>query len=317
MALTNLVTGIISRVTALRPVRVYLWYASRTGPLLAAGLSFQGIFALFAAIWVGFSIAGLIVSSDTKITETFVELLRTNVPGLIGGSDSAAINPDTLLSSSILGWTGAVAAAGLLMTALGWLASGRDAVRRIFDLPAPPQNILLLKIKDLGVALAFMGLLAASAALSVLSTSMLSIIMQWWSINPQSEITVSVVSIAGTLITVLIDTVILGAFYRVLSGIRIPLRHLAQGTILGASALGAIKITGSSLLGGAMTNPLLASFAVIVGLLIWFNLICQVILLGAAWIAVAANDMGIDLSETRRPPAAAVGTSDAAVGNVL
>ena len=53
-----------------------------------------------------------------------------------------------------------------------------------------------------------------------------------------------------------------------------------------------LKVLGSSLLGGASKNPLLASFAVIIGLLIWFNLICQVILLSGAWIAVSVSDDG-------------------------
>ena len=50
---------------------------------------------------------------------------------------------------------------------------------------------------------------------------------------------------------------------------------------------------GSALLGGASNNPLLASFAVIIGLLIWFNFICQVILIAASWIAVGMADRGM------------------------
>ena len=38
----------------------------------------------------------------------------------------------------------------------------------------------------------------------------------------------------------------------------------------------------------------------IIGLLIWFNLICQVILLGAAWISVGATDRGLDLAGKRK-----------------
>ena len=37
----------------------------------------------------------------------------------------------------------------------------------------------------------------------------------------------------------------------------------------------------------------------IIGLLIWFNLICQVPLMGATWIAVSADDDGVDLSGRR------------------
>jgi membrane protein len=54
-----------------------------------------------------------------------------------------------------------------------------------------------------------------------------------------------------------------------------------------------LKVLGNALLGGASRNPLLASFAVIIGLLIWFNLISQVILLSASWIAIGVADDGI------------------------
>jgi membrane protein len=56
-----------------------------------------------------------------------------------------------------------------------------------------------------------------------------------------------------------------------------------------------LKVLGSLLLGGASSNPLIASFAVIVGLLIWFNLVCQVILVCAAWVVVSASDAGVPL----------------------
>ena len=54
---------------------------------------------------------------------------------------------------------------------------------------------------------------------------------------------------------------------------------------------------GNSLLGGASNNPLIASFAVFIGLLIWFNLVCQVVLAAAAWVAVGIKDDRIVLDE--------------------
>jgi membrane protein len=77
--------------------------------------------------------------------------------------------------------------------------------------------------------------------------------------------------------------------------VHIPLRFLAQGSLLGAFALGVLKVLGTALLGGATRNPLLASFAVIIGLLIWFTLICQVILIAACWVFVSMKDAGVPL----------------------
>jgi membrane protein len=92
-----------------------------------------------------------------------------------------------------------------------------------------------------------------------------------------------------------LDATILGGLFRVLSGVPIPWRRLRGGAIIGAITLGALKVLGGSLLGVSKSNPLLASFAVILGLLIFFNFVCQIILISASWIAVAMHDRGLSI----------------------
>jgi membrane protein len=289
-----------ARVMKLKPVRVFVHYNERRGPLLAAGLSFQSIFAVFAAIWVGFAIAGFVISANPALEQAILDLIAINLPGLfaVGGGDGV-IDRDRLFEASILGWTGTIAAAGLLFTVLGWLASGREAVRIMFGLPGSKTNFLLLKLRDLGLVLAFSAAMLLSAVLSVLSTAALDALLAWVGAEDRSPLSTVAARIVGLVVVLVLDTIVLGLFYRVVSGIRIPMRQLAQGTIIAAVALGVLKALGTTLLGAATNNPLLASFAVIIGLLIWFNLICQVILLGSAWIAVSAADRGLDLSAGR------------------
>ena len=50
---------------------------------------------------------------------------------------------------------GALAILVSLVTAIAWLGSARGAVRDIAQLAAPPTNFLLLKLKDLGLAIGF------------------------------------------------------------------------------------------------------------------------------------------------------------------
>ncbi len=292
MGLPDRIAAVTAFVFKLKPVRVFLHYATRRGPILAAGLSYQAIFAVFAGIWVAFAVAGFVITADPQLQRAFFDLLATNVPGLIDAGDGGAIDPSALLSASILGWTGAIAAAGLLFTALGWLASGREAVRAILGLPGPTTNPVLLALKDLGLAIGFGAVMVAAAGVSVFSTAALGAV----GIGEDSIAGTIAVRSAGLLAVLVLDFVVLGAFYRIVSGVRIPLRQLVPGTLIAAVALGALQALGSTLLGGASSNPLLASFAVIIGLLIWFNLICQVILIGSAWIAVSAADHGVDLS---------------------
>lgn len=293
----------ITWVLELRAVRVFRHYADNLGPLLSSGLSYQGIFAVFAAIWVGFAVAGFIVQGNPILLNAVYNFISANVPGLIGdGSGNGAITRETLADSSVLGITGIIAAFGLFFTALGWIASGRDAVRSMFGLEGAETNFLILKLRDVGLAVGFGLAVLISAVLSVASTAALSWILDLASINEDSSAARVATQIVSLVIVLILDTATLGIFYRVVSGIKIPFRMLAQGTIIAALALGALKFGGSFLLEGATRNPLLASFAVIIGLLIWFNLICQIILIGSAWIAVGADDADLDISGDRRDP---------------
>ena len=296
----------VTWVRALKPVRVFEWYAERRGPLLSSGLSYQAIFAVFGAIWVTFAIAGAVIASRPALQAALFDLIDTSVPGLIDdGNGAGAIDVENLFSAGIFGWTGLIAAGVLLFTALGWLASGRDAVRAMFDLKAAETNPVLLKLKDLGLAAAFGLALVVSAVLTVLSTNFLGTVFVWLGVDERSDAAYYSLRASVLLIVLGLDALVLATFYRVVSGIAIPFRLLAEGTILAAVGLGVLKVLGTALLGGATNNPLLASFAVIIGLLIWFNLVCQVILIGSAWIAVGASDAGVDLRGRKKRPKAA------------
>jgi len=287
--------ALIAWVQRRKPVRVVQHYASRRGPILAAGLSYQAIFSVFAALWATFAVAGLVIGANPVLREGLFDVLATSVPGLIGRGEDGAIDPDDLLSAGVLGWTGAISLVAALVTAIAWLGSARDAVRDIAELAAPPTNFLLLKLKDLGLALAFGVALIVSAALSVGSTAALTGVLDLLGVDEDSVPATITARALGLVLAFALDVVVLAALYRVLAGVPMPARPLWQGSLLGALALGVLKALGSSLLGGASSNPLIASFAVIVGLLIWFNLICQVILIGAAWVVVSARDTGAGL----------------------
>jgi membrane protein len=257
------------------------------GPLLSQGLSWQAVFATFAALWVTFAIAGFWLREDTPLRSALLEGLANAVPGLIDTGGGGAVRIDDLLSVGVLGWTGAIAALGLIWTAIGWLSSGRAAVRVIAGLPADSGNFILLKLRDAGLTLAFGVAVLISAALSLGSTSLLQSLFDWIGVDRAGPIATVATRIAGIAIALVFDAIVLWLFFRVASGMPVRGRPLIEGVVLGAVALGVLKTLGGALLGGASSNPLLASFAVIIGLLIWFNLICQAILLAAAWVAEA------------------------------
>lgn len=282
---------IVDAVLAWRPVRVALHYIQHRGPLLASGLAYQALFAVFAALWVVFAIAGLVVSGDLVLQDSLFRILNTAVPGLIAtGDNDGAINPEQLLSASVFGITGAIALGGLLFTALGWLSSVRKGVRVLLELPPPRTNPVLQKLMDFGFGIAFGVALLVTAALSFAGTSATSALLDLIGLGSDSVVTTVASRTVTLLVLVLLYLAMLTGVYRVLSGVRLPVRYLRQGVLIAGIGLAGLTVLGTSLLGGATRNPLAASFAVLLGLLIYFNFVSQVILLGASWIAVVTDD---------------------------
>ncbi|MEO6117092.1 MAG: YihY/virulence factor BrkB family protein [Pseudolysinimonas sp.] len=289
----------VAWVTALKPVRVVTHYSNQRGPILASGLAFQGIFAVFATLWVAFSIAGLVIAGNEQLQDAIVTTLNNAIPGLIdtdgAGPMTGAVDLKVLLSASVFTWTGAIALVGLFFTALGWLQSARNAVREMFELPNPATNFALLKVRDVALGFVLGIALLLSAVLSVASTSATSFVLGLIGITSHSMVSTVASRVVTVVVMFVLDTFVLATLYRVLASVRIPRRRLWAGALLGAVGLGALKILGSVLLGGASNNPLIASFAVLAGLLIFFNFSCQVILIAAAWIDVGLEDAGIEV----------------------
>lgn len=284
-----------------RPVRVFTHYSETGGPLLASGLAFQALFAIFAALFVFFAVFGFVLRDNAALRDSLLDMIEMSVPGLIGETGgSALVTVDTLLDSSILSWTGAIAAAGLIWTALGFLGSLRQAVRLLFGLPGPTTNFFLLKLKDAASAVVFGVVLIVSAALSVFSTSALGWGLDLVGIGRDSIAGTVGIRIIGLILMLVLDTATLAGSFRFLSGIPIPWKKLWVGALLGGIALGGLKVLGTTLLAGASRNPLFASFVVFIGLLIWFNFVCQVVLIAASWISIGMSDAGI--SARKRTP---------------
>jgi len=285
------VKELAARIQAWKPVRVYTHYADVRGTILSAGMSYQAIFAIFAALWVGFSIAGLLLTANQGLLDALYLIINQSVPGLIGAD--GIIDPKLLATAGVFTWIGAVALAGLLFTALNWLSATTLAVRTVFGMPRQTMFFLLVKLRELGLGLGFGLALILSAVVSLASTALLGALFALLGIPQDSVFYAASARLLGIAVVLLIDTFTLAGLFRVLSRVRIPPRRLFAGALIGGISLGVLKVLGGALLGGASRNPLLATFAVFIGLLIWFNLVSTVTLLAASWIAVGMDDAGI------------------------
>jgi Predicted membrane protein len=298
MGLKERIAAVTAWVQARKPVRVFLRYGRDRGPLFASGLAYQALFAVFAALWVGFSIAGLVVSGSAGLQGVILDFLDETIPGLIDDGDgTGAIDPEVLSQGAAFSISGVVALGGLLFTALGWLDAARSSVRRMLDLPPVTRNVFLQKGLDLAAGIAFAVLLLAAAGLSFAGSSATALLLDWLGVSRDSVLGFVAGRVVSIAVSVLVYAVALAGLYRFIAGAKVPWRFLRGGILLGAVGIAGLTILSGLLLGGASNNPLIASFAVIAGLLIYYNFVCQVLLLAASWMAVGIEDAGVVLDE--------------------
>ncbi|MGN6744345.1 MAG: YihY/virulence factor BrkB family protein [Amnibacterium sp.] len=292
--------GLVQRVLALRPVRVVVHYTGENGPLIASGMTYQALFALFAALWFAFSVAGFVVEGDPQLQQVVFRGINRFIPRLIAYTDAqGTVHPGAVAARTLLERTGlsistAISLAGVLLTTVGFLGTLRTAIRIMFGLPGPRTNPVLLKLMDVGYTAGFGAVVLLTTVISLVSNTALGAVARFLGFDRTSPVQQIGATAVSSVVLLLIDTLLVAVAFRVLSGIPVPRRRLLVGALIGGVGLAALQTLGTSLLGGASRNPVLSTFATIVGLLLYFNFICQVLLVAASWIAVGMQDAHID-----------------------
>ncbi|WP_309708932.1 YhjD/YihY/BrkB family envelope integrity protein, partial [Pseudolysinimonas sp.] len=154
-------------------------------------------------------------------------------------------------------------------------------------------NVVVQKLIDLALGVGFAALLLIAAGLSFAGTTATENLLWLLGIDTRSVAGFVLSRTVTLVVAVLVYAVALAGIYRLLARVKVPARILRHGVLLGAIGLAMLTVAGGLLLGGAQNNPLIASFAVVAGLLIYYNLASQVILLAATWMAVDVDDEGI------------------------
>lgn len=280
----------LCRFYTLRPVRVFLLYVERRGPLMAAGLAYRLFFAIAALLVVAFAALGMIIAGDEDLREISVTALDRGVPGLIDMADDQGglVTPDRLFeATSGLGWAIVVSSAVMLVTSLAWIGGIRQAMRGIFALHPVAVHPVVLWLKDLGT-LALLGvIMVVTTGLGVVATNTLGALLSVLHLTAVSQV---LTQGAGLAVMILLDILVAVVLFHSASAIDMPRSVLLQGAVIAGLGTTLLRTFSTQILGSFGNNPLLLSFAVILALFIWFFLLSQVYLLATAWCAIGSAD---------------------------
>lgn len=298
----NRATEITQRTLGWFPIRVWRHFLQNNGFLLSAGVSYQALFAFFAAIYVAFAAVGLWLGGSPAAIQGLIEVINSYIPGLIGDADDglishAQVEQITSGNSGVLAVTGGIALLAAAWTAIGFVTFARRAVRDIFGLPYDDRSYLLLKARDLLAAVAFGSALIVGSVLSALGTWSLRAVLALFGFGTGSFLYNGTVQVLSVLVSLLINAAALAALFWFLTGTSRRWRTIWPGALVGGIAITLLQLAAGLLLAYTPSNPLLATFAIFVGLLVWFRVMGMATLVSAAWIAVTAKDENVPLME--------------------
>lgn len=287
-----------ARIAQWFPIRVWRHFLQHNGFLLAAGMSYQGLFAVFSALYLAFAGVGIWLGGSRAAVDGLIRIVNGYIPGLI--SAHGLVKPEqveaaTQESGRLLTITGGVAAVVVIWTAIGFVTFTRRAVRDTFGLPFDMRNYVMLKARDFLASILFGIALLIGALLGSITTGAVDLVfglIGWdketlgWSVGAR---------LISIVVAFAVNTVALASLFRFLTGTTLTWRRAWPGAVVGAIGMVVLQIGAGFLFVYTPSNPLLSTFTVLIGFLLWFRFIGIVILVSAAWIAVAAGDRDVPL----------------------
>jgi membrane protein len=284
-----------------RAARANARFGAAGGGVLTGGIAYSALFSVFAGLTIGYTVFMAVLGGNAGLRRDVLATLSGSLPGLIDSGDGKGLlKPSDLVVSAGLNIAGLIAVVVLLLSATACMAALRTAVRAMFAARRPAGNVLTSKLRELA---GFAGMTLAvlvSAVLSIVVTTAAGWLLALVGLGDSSGV---VVRIVGFAVAFVVDAAIFVLLVVVLADQHPARRDLRGGALIAAVGIGVVRVLGTTVVAGsAGRNALLASFAVLVTLLIWINLIARIVLLAAAWTA----DPPQPAADPGRPPGPAL-----------
>lgn len=257
-----------------------LRYSAARGSLLAGGIAYQGLFSLFGAMAIGVSLfLGLLSWSPALQSEVITALSRL-VPGVLDdGSGNGLISLSSLEISSPVNLGSIIGIAVLAWGALGLMACWRSSVQAMFGIVTLKQNWFLSQLINFAGFLAITVAVVVTAAATLVSSRLLAhatflpeFLRHAWT------------SWGALVLSFLVDATVVPLLIR-LAGPRVPRADVIKGGLIAGVILGGTRLAGTSIVASLARNPMLASFAALLTVVLWLHFISRALLYLCAWMA--------------------------------
>ncbi|SFS02702.1 membrane protein [Microbacterium sp. cf046] len=284
--------ALIARITAwaltLKPVRAFLLYSEHRGPMLADSVTYRTLFSVFAGVLLGFSLAGLFLSGNPAAFQSLIDSVDAAIPGLVG--EDGIIDPSTIQVPAGLTIATVLSIVGLVGASIGAIGSLRAAFHSLAGKLTDDLFWIWAMVRNLVIAIGIGAAFAASAVITFYANAGIGAFSEWLGRSAEDPLSLIGTRVVSLLVVFVLDAAAIAVLFRTLSGVKPSIRALLPGALLGAVGLTVLQQLSSLFVAGASANPLLASFASLIALLLWFNLSAQVILIAGAYIITSVDE---------------------------
>jgi membrane protein len=275
-------------------VRAASRYQADTGDRLAAAVTFFGFLSFFPLLAATASLLA-VVAPDTAAT-TVAQQVDSFSPGL---AEQLGLE-ETLRNNTAVGLTGLFSLAGLLYAGLGWVDALREALRTMWHQNVKAGNIVKKKLTDVVVLAGLGATLLFSVVVSAAAGAFSDVALGLVGLEGRLVARVLVTGV-GTALALFTSTLLFLYLFIRLPKVETPWRRILRGAVLAAVLFEVLKRLGAIYIQGTTENPLYGAFAVVVGLLVWINLVSRMLLFCAAWTVTAPYNSDVRPSGTADP----------------
>ncbi|MCU1621687.1 MAG: ribonuclease [Frankiales bacterium] len=282
---------------------MYQRYQADTGDRLAAAVTFYWFLSLFPILLIAVYFTRLTLGDDAGRQVT------TGLGPYLGQPTAKAIAKVVQDSAGKAGLIGLV---GTLLSGLGWIEALRAAIRTVWHESVAAGNIVTRKIADVIALVGLFAVIAASVVVSGAATAATTNVLGFLGMSASlgAETVTFVVSYA---LGALIDVAIFLYLFVGLAKVSTPLPRVLRGAVFGAVGFEVLKFAGAFYIGRTTTKgeATYGTFAAVVGLLLFLNLVSRLVLYTAAFTVTVTVTVPDDDDATE--PSAPVLRDDPAV----
>jgi len=263
-------------------IRAGVRYDQADGGRLAAAVTYYAFFATFALALLGFAIFGFFLD-DPAVLHSVQRYLVQNLPSL-----------DVQALRHARGTAGVIAFVGLPVTGWFWVDALRSSIRKVWGLPEYPGALVVRIFVDLLVLVGLGLLLAVSLAVAFVTTALAGRLVSAAGTGdaPARWLLAGVGFVLGLGVNALLSIAVLTGLPR----LRMPLRRVLGPALLVAAGLELLKTLGRLYVQRTEANPTYQVVAGAVGLLVFLNVVNQLILFAATLTATGTAGQVTDLA---------------------